>query len=44
MTPVGGHHPHHDRRSWAVLARLRGILGRFLDPPPPRRAGGGGHA
>ena len=34
MTPVGGHQPHRDRASWAVLARLRGIHGAGLARPP----------
>lgn len=44
MTPVGGHQPHRDRASWAVLARLRGHPEAFPRPPTPpsRRWQGGG--
>ena len=46
MTPVGGHQPHCDRASWAVLARLRAIRGAGLArppyPPSPRGWGASG--
>ena len=44
MTPVGGHHQHHERASCAVLRPPRGIRGHCLTPHPPRRAGAGGSA
>jgi hypothetical protein len=42
MTHVGAHHPHHERASWAVLTRSRGIRGPCLTPHPPIEPGQGG--